>query len=124
MHGTPVGSKQILADFNCRQLRNIIVAYQRVPGVGKKPRTGLRLRRSEEALCFGWIDNAMKKMDKERYAQRFSPLKSPKPKAAFMLGIEYAPNMVESRKRQRDTVRYQDVKQKGDEGRLFPWGPC
>lgn len=27
----------------------------------------------EEALCFGWIDNQVKNIDKERYAQRFSP---------------------------------------------------
>jgi uncharacterized protein YdeI (YjbR/CyaY-like superfamily) len=27
----------------------------------------------EEALCFGWIDSTAKKMDEERFAQRFSP---------------------------------------------------
>ena len=27
----------------------------------------------EEALCFGWIDSIMKKVDEERFAQRFSP---------------------------------------------------
>jgi len=27
----------------------------------------------EEALCFGWIDSTAKKIDKERFAQRFSP---------------------------------------------------
>lgn len=27
----------------------------------------------EEALCFGWIDSIVKKMDEERFAQRFSP---------------------------------------------------
>ena len=27
----------------------------------------------EEALCFGWIDSIIKKMDDERRAQRFSP---------------------------------------------------
>lgn len=27
----------------------------------------------EEALCFGWIDSIVKKIDKERFAQRFSP---------------------------------------------------
>lgn len=26
----------------------------------------------EEALCFGWIDSTVKKLDEERYAQRFS----------------------------------------------------
>ena len=27
----------------------------------------------EEALCFGWIDSITKKLDQERYAQRFTP---------------------------------------------------
>lgn len=27
----------------------------------------------EEALCFGWIDSTIKKIDDERFAQRFSP---------------------------------------------------
>ncbi len=27
----------------------------------------------EEALCFGWIDSTIKKLDHERFAQRFSP---------------------------------------------------
>jgi uncharacterized protein YdeI (YjbR/CyaY-like superfamily) len=27
----------------------------------------------EEALCFGWIDSIVKKVDDERFAQRFSP---------------------------------------------------
>ncbi len=27
----------------------------------------------EEALCFGWIDSTGKKIDKDRFAQRFSP---------------------------------------------------
>jgi uncharacterized protein YdeI (YjbR/CyaY-like superfamily) len=27
----------------------------------------------EEALCFGWIDSTAKKIDEDKYAQRFSP---------------------------------------------------
>jgi uncharacterized protein YdeI (YjbR/CyaY-like superfamily) len=27
----------------------------------------------EEALCFGWIDSTVKALDKDRFAQRFSP---------------------------------------------------
>src|SRR4030042_6810005 len=27
----------------------------------------------EEALCYGWIDSIVKKMDEERFVQRFSP---------------------------------------------------
>lgn len=29
----------------------------------------------EEALCFGWIDSIIKKIDRERFVQRFSPRK-------------------------------------------------
>lgn len=29
----------------------------------------------EEALCFGWIDSIMKKIDADRFAQRFTPRK-------------------------------------------------
>ncbi len=29
----------------------------------------------EEALCFGWIDSVIKKIDKEKYARKFSPRK-------------------------------------------------
>ena len=29
----------------------------------------------EEALCFGWVDSKIKKIDEERYAQRFTPRK-------------------------------------------------
>ena len=30
----------------------------------------------EEALCFGWIDSTVRKIDRERFAQRFSPRKN------------------------------------------------
>ncbi len=29
----------------------------------------------EEALCFGWIDSLTKRIDNERYAQKFTPRK-------------------------------------------------
>jgi uncharacterized protein YdeI (YjbR/CyaY-like superfamily) len=29
----------------------------------------------EEALCFGWIDSTVKKIDEEKYTQRFTPRK-------------------------------------------------
>jgi uncharacterized protein YdeI (YjbR/CyaY-like superfamily) len=29
----------------------------------------------EEALCFGWIDSLIKKLDEERYARKFTPRK-------------------------------------------------
>ncbi|MCL4528793.1 MAG: hypothetical protein M1282_05215, partial [Chloroflexi bacterium] len=34
----------------------------------------------EEALCFGWIDSNVKKIDEESHAQRFSPRK---PKSSY-----------------------------------------
>ena len=30
----------------------------------------------EEALCFGWIDSIVKKLDEKRYAQRYTPRKA------------------------------------------------
>jgi uncharacterized protein YdeI (YjbR/CyaY-like superfamily) len=33
----------------------------------------------EEALCFGWIDSTVRKLDDERFAQRFSPRKPGRP---------------------------------------------
>lgn len=30
----------------------------------------------EEALCFGWIDSTVRKLDDERFAQKFSPRKA------------------------------------------------
>ena len=30
----------------------------------------------EEALCFGWIDSIVKKLDQDRYAQRYTPRKT------------------------------------------------
>jgi uncharacterized protein YdeI (YjbR/CyaY-like superfamily) len=29
----------------------------------------------EEALCFGWIDSIVRKIDDERYCQKFTPRK-------------------------------------------------
>ena len=29
----------------------------------------------EEALCFGWIDSIIRKIDEERYARKFTPRK-------------------------------------------------
>ena len=33
----------------------------------------------EEALCFGWIDSTVKKLDEKRFAQRFSPRRPGRP---------------------------------------------
>ena len=34
----------------------------------------------EQALCFGWIDSTVRKLDEERFAQKFSPRK---PKSGY-----------------------------------------
>ncbi len=48
-----------------------LVHYKKRTG---KP--GLSLEEAvEEALCFGWIDGALKPMDEEQYALRYSPRK-------------------------------------------------
>jgi len=33
----------------------------------------------EEALCFGWVDSIIKKIDAEKYARKFTPRKSESP---------------------------------------------
>lgn len=39
-------------------------------------KSGMTYREAvEEALCFGWIDGIIRKLDAERYAQRFTPRK-------------------------------------------------
>jgi uncharacterized protein YdeI (YjbR/CyaY-like superfamily) len=35
-----------------------------------------RAQATEEALCFGWIDSAMRPIDDERFALRYSPRRS------------------------------------------------
>ena len=46
---------------------------------GNKPRIQYN-EAVEQALCFGWIDSIVKKLDEERSAQRFSPRK---PKSGY-----------------------------------------
>ncbi len=43
-------------------------------------KTGISYEESvEEALCFGWIDGAIKGIDQERYAGRFTPRRAKSP---------------------------------------------
>ena len=50
----------------------------------------------EEALCFGWIDSTVKKLDEERTAQRFSPRK---PKSSYsQANIERLRNLTAKKK--------------------------
>ena len=55
----------------------------------------------EEALCFGWVDSLVRRLDDERYAQKFTPRKA---------GSTWSPS---NRKRVAKLVR---------EGRLTPAG--
>lgn len=50
--------------------RDVWLVYYRKPS--GKPRVAYN-DAVEEALCFGWIDSIVKKLDAERFAQRFSP---------------------------------------------------
>ncbi len=48
----------------------------------------------EEALCFGWIDGLMKRIDEQRYARRFTPRK---PRSKWSpLNIRLAKKMIEA----------------------------
>jgi len=53
-----------------RSAREIWLVYYRKDA--GKPRVAYH-EAVEEALCFGWIDSTAKKLDEERFAQRFSP---------------------------------------------------
>jgi uncharacterized protein YdeI (YjbR/CyaY-like superfamily) len=48
-----------------------LVYYKKASG---KPRVSYN-DAVEEALCYGWIDSIVRRIDDERYAQRFSPRK-------------------------------------------------
>jgi uncharacterized protein YdeI (YjbR/CyaY-like superfamily) len=53
----------------CKEKEIWLVYYRKEAG---KPRVSYN-DAVEEALCFGWIDSTVKKIDKDRFAQRFSP---------------------------------------------------
>jgi uncharacterized protein YdeI (YjbR/CyaY-like superfamily) len=56
----------------------------------------------EEALCFGWIDNIIKKLDEEHTVQRFSPRK---PKAKYsQANIERLRDLVAKKKVVKEVV--------------------
>jgi uncharacterized protein YdeI (YjbR/CyaY-like superfamily) len=58
------------------QYREIwLVYYKKTSG-----KTGISYEEAvEEALCFGWIDGAIKGIDKETYAGRFTPRRAKSP---------------------------------------------
>jgi len=52
-----------------------LVYYKKTSG-----KTGISYEESvEEALCFGWIDGAIKGIDQETYAGRFTPRRAKSP---------------------------------------------
>ncbi|HEY3451042.1 MAG TPA: YdeI/OmpD-associated family protein [Myxococcales bacterium] len=46
--------------------------------VGSAKRTFVYAEALDEALCWGWIDSLVKRLDDERYAQKFTPRSNPK----------------------------------------------
>jgi len=58
-----------LAKNHARKKEIWLIYYRKSSG---KPRISYN-DAVEEALCFGWIDSIVKKVDGERFAQRFSP---------------------------------------------------
>jgi hypothetical protein len=58
----------------------------------------------EEALCFGWIDSTVRRLDDERYMQRFSPRN---PKSPYSpANRERLRRLVKARKVRKDRGRY------------------
>ena len=61
---------------NCARSEEIwLVFYKKASG---KPTVSYD-HAVEEALCFGWIDGMIKRLDEECYAQRFTPRKAKSP---------------------------------------------
>jgi len=57
---------------NHRQKKEIwLIYYRKASGKKRIPYNDA----VEEALCFGWIDSTVKRIDHERFAQRFTPRK-------------------------------------------------
>src|ERR1700690_1271269 len=66
-----------------------LIYYKKASG---KPRVAYE-HAVEEALCFGWIDGKIKKLDDERYAQSFTPRKADSRWSA--LNIKRATKLIE-----------------------------
>ena len=61
-----------LAEHHQSETEIWLIYYRKETG---KPRISYNTA-VEEALCFGWIDSTVKKIDEERFAQRFSARKA------------------------------------------------
>lgn len=56
----------------------------------------------EEALCFGWIDSTVRTIDRERFAQRFSPRK---PRSSYsQANTERLKKLIKQRKVVKDVL--------------------
>jgi uncharacterized protein YdeI (YjbR/CyaY-like superfamily) len=78
-------------EINHDQITDIWLIYYKA-GSGK-PRIPYR-HAVEEALCFGWIDGIVRRIDEEKYSQRFTPRK--KGSNWSDLNISIAESMIKS----------------------------
>src|SRR5215472_19388699 len=67
--------REWLAQHHAEYREIWLVYYKKTSG-----KTGISYEEAvEEALCFGWIDGAIKGIDKETYADRFTPRRAKSP---------------------------------------------
>jgi uncharacterized protein YdeI (YjbR/CyaY-like superfamily) len=72
----------------------------------------------EEALCFGWIDSTAKRVDGERFAQRFTPRRSNS--GLSQLNKERIRKLIKERKMTKVGLAAVSHAFKGDEKFVFP----
>lgn len=58
-----------LAEHHASQREVWLIYYKKVSGQPRIPYEDA----VEEAICFGWIDSIVKRLDDQRYAQKFTP---------------------------------------------------
>ncbi len=70
----------------------------------------------EEALCFGWIDSTIQRIDDERYARKFTPRKD---KSTWSeLNLKRARKMIrKGRMTQAELAKFKEVDKKNRSGR-------
>ena len=70
----------------------------------------------EKALCFGWIDGILKRIDNEKHAQRFTPRK---PKSIWSkVNKERAKRMINEGKMMDAGLEKIEAQRKADGGRM------
>ncbi len=72
----------------------------------------------EEALCFGWIDTTIRRLDEERFMQKYTPRK---PRSVWSkLNKERAERMIRAKRMTRAGLeRIEDAKRSGAWGRAY-----